>query len=128
MNMEAKMASPFPDQPIRTIPIPHSELRVDVLDEKGAGGAHHIYSIRGPGMMQVVVPFQNGPIKEHGTNGVTQEALLAILIDRLGCFQSGPFPSPFNDSALHYLTLALHHLNHRTMDRLARNVEGTTQA
>jgi len=29
------------------------------------------------------IAFQNGPIKEFGVNGITQEALLAIVIDRL---------------------------------------------
>lgn len=37
------------------------------------------------------IGFQNGPIKEVGVNGVTQEALIAICIDRLRSFQEGPF-------------------------------------
>src|SRR5262245_44367841 len=83
-------------------------LTIDVVDEPGAGGANHYYMVRGfdvrknpsagvdlkdvPGeYLGLMVLFQNGPIAEHGVNGVTQEALLAIVIDRLECFQAGPY-------------------------------------
>jgi len=74
------------------------------------------------------VTFQNGPIREAGVNGVTQEALLAIVIDRLESFQAGPFPSDQNAVALDHVKAALWHLKERTRMRLARGVEGTTQA
>ena len=37
------------------------------------------------------IRFQNGPIAEAGVNGLTHEALLAVLEDRLVGFQSGPY-------------------------------------
>jgi len=73
------------------------------------------------------VAFQNGPIKEHGYNGLTQEALFAIIIDRLEGFQSGKFACRENAVALTHTESALLWLTKRTLDRLARSVEGTTQ-
>ena len=53
------------------------------------------------------ITFQHGPIKEVGRNGLTNEALLAIVIDRLECAQAGhslvrrtPTPSPMPALAL----------------------------
>jgi len=106
-------------------------LDIKVMDEPGAGGANHVYSIQpvescGHEMMRV--EFQNGPIAEHGVNGVTQEILLAIVIDRLRSFQSGPFSCRENALALTKCEEALHWLQQRTLDRMRRGVEGRTAA
>ncbi len=117
-------------------------LKIEVLDEPGAGGAHHAYSIDGfssegnpsaqcfgPGyFVGLSVLFQNGPIGEAGVNGVTHEALLAILIDRLECFQAGPYMNHFNGIALDFLRAAKLALLDRTRERMARGVEGTNRA
>lgn len=110
-------------------------LKVAALDEPGSGGANHHYRMEfndpkwGPdptSMRQVVeLYFQNGPIAEVGTNGVTHEALLAIIIDRLQAFQAGKFACRENALALTKLEEAMHWLKHRTEKRLARGVEGT---
>ena len=73
------------------------QLKIEVTDGPGQGGANHRYEITGfdtstntsddslgrvlTGINSNVVLFQNGPIKEFGVNGVTQEALPAIVID-----------------------------------------------
>lgn len=109
------------------------QLSIRVLDEPGAGGANHIYSISWKQLdekdeydtVSLLVRFQNGPIKESGVNGITQEALLAIVIDRLRCFQAGPFACLENDFALSHCELALSYLQERTRERIKRNVEGT---
>ena len=107
------------------------QLLVSVMDEPGAGGACHKYFISLPSKVDGLpetgthIDFQNGPIKECGVNGLTQEALLAILIDRLECFQRGPFASGYNALALECCEGALGHLQQRTRERIARNVEGT---
>ena len=80
------------------------QLAIKAIDEPGSGGANHKYEITWPGgvsldengknqigTITVEINFQNGPIKEFGVNGVTQEALAAIIIDRLRSFQNGPF-------------------------------------
>lgn len=102
------------------------QLQINVLDDPGAGGANHVYEITwGPGHYRISIYFQNGPIKEAGVNGVTQEALLSIVIDRLRSFQAGPFSCRENALALTKCEEALLWLQKRTLDRIRRGVEGT---
>lgn len=111
-------------------------LIVQVLDEPGCGGANHKYEIvYWPIDAKSVtslragcrINFQNGPILEAGFNGISNEALLAVIIDRMRGFQSGPFASRDNACALTNLEQALMWLQKRTRDRMARGVEGTHQ-
>jgi hypothetical protein len=117
-----------------------NQLKIEVLDEPGQGGACHVYDMSylsdvlldDQGKYAVekvshVVKFQNGPIKEFGVNGVTQEALLAVLIDRLRSFQAGAFACRDNAIALTHLEESLMWLQRRTRERIRRGVEGTTQ-
>lgn len=101
-------------------------LQISVMDEPGQGGACHEYLIHTEGQgPNCAIRFQNGPINEAGVNGISQEALLAILIDRLRGFQSGQFACRDNAIALTHLEDALMWLQKRTRDRIARGVEGT---
>jgi hypothetical protein len=102
-------------------------IAITVMDEPGAGGANHNYDISwGLGEHEGInINFQNGPIAEAGVNGVTHEALIAILIDRLECFQSGQFANVYNQTALDSLRVAQEALLTRTRERMARGVEGT---
>lgn len=106
-------------------------LEIEVLDAPGAGGANHEYRIKGPveydRQYGVVLHFQNGPINENGINGLTQEALLAVVIDRLRAFQAGQFACRENALALTKLEEAQHWLLHRTRERMTRGVEGTNK-
>lgn len=103
----------------------NDKIEVTVLDEPGSGGAHHAYKLQIPDVPATYINFQNGPIAEAGVNGLTHEALLAILIDRLQSFQKGPFSGRENAIALTHLEDAQHWLQHRTRARMARGVEGT---
>jgi len=110
----------------------NDKLRLMVVDGPGSGGAHHVYEItcedpRVAVWQQSQIRFQNGPINEAGVNGLTHEVLLAILIDRLRCFQKGPFSTKANACALTHLEEALHWLQQRTLERMRRGVEGTHQ-
>lgn len=67
--------------------------------------------------------FQNGPVKENGVNGVTSEALLAILIHRTKIL-NGNFPCDENKRAISYMENASALFEQRTRDRLNRGVEG----
>lgn len=102
-------------------------IDIRVTDEPGSGGANHEYQVRinGDPHADIMLRFQNGPINEVGTNGITQEVLIAILIDRLQCFQKGPYSCRENALALTKLEEAQHWLHHRTRQRVARGVEGT---
>jgi hypothetical protein len=119
------------------------QLKIEVTDEPGAGGANHLYRVTGfdstsnasdpfaklygKGADHSTVLFQNGPIQEVGVNGTTQEALLAIIIDRLRSFQAGPFSCRENAIALTHCEEALMWLQRRTVARIKRGVEGTHQ-
>lgn len=110
-------------------------LRIEVLDEPGQGNACHVYGITSdeprnadtPPAVMCPIRFQNGPIAECGVNGISNEALLAIVIDRLQGFQAGQFACRENAIALTKIQEAMHWLQHRTRERLARGVEGTNQ-
>lgn len=110
-------------------------LDINVLDEPGAGGANHHYCIYRPNdtcnqelnaSLAFHVHFQNGPIAEAGVNGISQEALLAVVEDRLKCFQAGPYACRENALALTHIQEAMHWLHHRTRERMQRGVEGTS--
>lgn len=123
----------------------NDKLEVLVLDEPGNGGANHVYVVTGhhnPNLISILsearrdglipqsdqallIPFQDGPIAEVGINGLTHEALITILIDRLTAFQSGPYANKYNADALKHLTAAQERLQARTKDRMAQGVEGT---
>jgi hypothetical protein len=106
----------------------NDRIKITVLDEPGAGGASHHYVAETEEIELADIRFQNGPINEAGLNGVTQEVLLAIVIDRLRSFQAGPFSCRENALALTHCQEALHWLHHRTLDRMRRGVEGQTKA
>lgn len=114
----------------------NDKLTITVMDMPGSGGANHAYLIDGytapnpsdPGKggdTGTLILFQNGPIAEVGVNGITHEALLAIVIDRLQAFQRGPYSCRENALALTKLEEAQHWLHHRTAARMQRGVEGT---
>lgn len=115
----------------------NDKLKITVLDEPGSGGANHLYEVEGFNNAtnpsnpddfiseSVMILFQNGPIAEVGVNGITQEVLLAIVQDRLECFQAGPYACADNQEALEYIKKAQEVLQRRTKARMARGVEGT---
>ena len=70
--------------------------------------------------------FQNGPIKENGINGITNEALTAILIYRLEILND-KFPCEENRVAIAAYIKALKALTARTTTRIEQGVEGTDQ-
>jgi len=72
--------------------------------------------------------FQHGPIAEHGVNGITNEVLIAIVIDRLNGAQEGPYKCRENALAGVALEQASLWLAKRTLDRMARGVEGQSKA
>lgn len=104
---------------------------VYAVDEKGNGGANHIYDIKwdalGNGYISTNrIMFQNGARKlSDSTHGVLDTDLLEIVRHRLQAFQSGPFSSRENAVALTHIEEALMWMNRRVEDRIERNVLGT---
>jgi len=72
-----------------------------------------------------IINFQSGPIKESGVNGVMNEDLIAMVIDRLEHFQQSEFRCRENSLAITKLEESLHWLGYRTNKREKRGVEGT---
>jgi hypothetical protein len=118
-------------------------LQIRTFDEPNETGACHHYRICVPMLNPAErypeenskrartycdLNFQNGPVaNENDVNGITHEALLAVVIDRLQGFQAGPYACRENALALTKLEEAAHWLHHRTRARTARGVEGTHQ-
>lgn len=106
-------------------------IAITVLDEPGVGGANHTYKVDVVGGAPtsggpiIEIRFQKGPVKEAGFNGISNEALLAVLIDRMRGFQSGQFKNRENALALTAMEEALMWLQKRTRDRMAAGIEGT---
>jgi hypothetical protein len=71
--------------------------------------------------------IQNGPIKEVGVNGCQIDDMIraaAMIIDGL----NQKFPCTENDIVLGHLQSALHRLESRRINRVARGVEGESKA
>lgn len=103
-------------------------LEVHAIGGAGPGGAPLAYGISplpGDGSEIVYLKFHSGNPDEVGVTGVTNESLLAVLIDRLRGFQAGPFSCRENSIALTKLEEALLWLQCRTRERRERGVEGT---
>lgn len=123
-------------------------ITITVTDEPGPGGANHKYNVIGtaeiipgigPRSFGANLRFQNGPItKPEDMNGITNEALIAVVIDRMRGFQfqrkddgafdeskRGQYACKENACALTHLEEALMWLQKRTLDRMKRGVEGT---
>ena len=116
---------PLIDKPL------HKHLQVFATDAPGPGGANHEYAI----FFETektrdfkTISFQKGGVNEVGLNGVSDEALLAILIDRAEHFSAGPFSSEHGNAALFNMREALECLRRRYEDRAARGVEGFSKA
>jgi len=104
-------------------------IHADEADPQN-GNAPHLYRVTIHGEEPqdaegVELRFQHGLVKEVGTNGITNEVLLAIVADRLHGFQSGPYACEENADALLHVLAAMSRLHERTKARVARGVEGT---
>ena len=113
----------------------NQKLSVVALGEPDPDGAHHLYEIRYPDVEILVdaedglpIAFQKGGVKEvGGVNGISNEALLAVVLDRLEGWQRGPFACEENAAALSHLESVLAFMHGRTLDRQRRGVEGESK-
>ena len=91
-------------------------------------GAPHHFEVTTTGEEPDVlceIHFQEGPIKECGVNGVCNEDLINMVLERLEAFQNTEFKCRENAIAITKLEEALLWLRKRTMAREQRGVEGT---
>ena len=107
----------------------NESINIVADDELGPGGANHRYRILvidrfGSRNNTTYIKFQKGAVKDVGLNGISDEALLAVIRDRLASFQAGPFACNENESALELIDMAIGSLKARTLNRIERGVEG----
>ena len=89
----------------------------DATDVEG-----HLYFLQA-GESPSEIKFQLGPVGSNGVNGITNEALLAILIHRTK-FLDSKFGCDENKRAIQHMEEALVNLEVRTARRMVRGVEG----
>lgn len=110
------------------------------VGEPGPGGAYHDYDIHHadldpsnqygphPEVALACIEFQKGPRKDpNARHGVLDSDLLEIVRDRLRSFCMGEMADRHTERALSHVEAALHHLNQRVEDRIARGVLGTME-
>ncbi len=104
----------------------NADVVVEAVDAPGSGGAHHAYRLSVVGSRLVAdIPLHHlAPGEPEEINGFTNEALLAIVIHRLECFQTGPFACGENEAALANVKTAMSWLHRRTKARIKQGVEG----
>lgn len=107
--------------------VTHNEqIQVENSEKRHELSHGHYYDILS-GELVTPIQFQHGPVKVHGVNGITSEALLAILIHRTKILNNN-FPCEENKRAITYMENALALFEQRTRDRQQRGVEGLNKA
>lgn len=111
----------------RTVNIGSKKYTVVQSADEKLFNANHFYRVlrKEDGIILNTITFQKGAIKEHGVNGVMNEDLIAMVIDRLQSFQESDYKCRENAVAVTKLEEALMWLRKRTQDREDRGVEGT---
>ena len=109
----------------------HSPSNVAALDDAdpNAGGAHHSYGVQYGGPKDVLrVQFQHGARGLADSKpGVFDDDLLAVIEDRMACFQAGPFACPENEAALKAIREARAALGIRVAHRIEKGVLGANE-
>ena len=102
--------------------------KVSCEDQPWNYNAPHHFTVSNINTDEVVakVDFQEGPIKEVGINGVSNEDLLLMVVTRLEGFQNSEYKCEENQKALESILDAVDHLRSRTNKRVERGVEGTS--
>lgn len=89
-------------------------------------GYNH-YDIVGPdNEFRQEIHFQNGSPLQGGVNGVSNEAIIAVILHRL-TKQNENYPSPYNVLAIYLLQGALTALHNRVKDRESFGISGVHQ-
>ncbi len=102
-----------------------NESIVITTDEPDQSGAAHTYGAEIDNRAVAGIQFQKGPRNVEGsTPGMTEAALLGILIDRLRGFQAGPYSCRENAIQLTKLEEVLHWTKARADARAKRGVLG----
>ena len=107
---------------------PTNVIALDARDPN-AGNASHVYQILwGEPGEDVVLQFQHGPRNVPGSiAGLFDDDLLAIVQDRMECFQSSPFACTENEEVLAAVRAARAALGKRLARRVVQRVLGKAE-
>jgi len=113
----------------------NESIRIIADDRDQSGASHHyVLTIGGASEFDTdsrlvgEIQFQQGPRNVAGSiPGVTEAAILAVLIDRLEGFQAGPYACWENAEQLSLLRQALAMTRARADARAARGVLGKNE-
>lgn len=102
----------------------HNGVAVNAISSlsDGTNVEGHEYQVLA-GVKSTSISFQRGAVATNGVNGMTNEALLAILIHRTK-FLDSKFGCDENKRAIGHMEEALVNLEVRTARRMVRGVEG----
>lgn len=97
-------------------------------DPEAGNGRHHYQIIGhnpdGEKDFEAQIKFQKGPLPDVGHNGILSSQLLAILIDHLQQYQTGPYASRETAIAITHLQEAENWIARRANERAGRGVLG----
>ena len=102
-------------------------IKIYAVDERVTPRSNNHYQVFVDDKPLLEIKFQSGNYSDKGIDGVTMEALLSIVIDRLEGFQAGVFKSEENTQAITLIQSALNWLHKRTFDRICRRVRDTAK-
>ncbi len=92
-------------------------IQITAQGPYGPGGDQSQYVVTSGAGVLCHVQFQQGNPADHGVNGVSLEALLAICLDRLDHLQRGPYANSYNEHARLDIERAIESLNDRVRER-----------
>jgi hypothetical protein len=92
-----------------------------------SSGAHSPHALPKIAGADLVIRFQQGSIAEGGINGASNEALAAIIIDRLEGAQQGSHACEENEDALYYFAKGLAKLHSRSRRRMQAGIADTSK-
>ena len=109
----------------------HHHIRVSVnTNVEGPAGVPYLYWVECLTRAPAILHFQSRCVRpwpegRDDINGLTNEVLLAIMIDRLNHFQLTPFACTENETAIEHMKKALDALKERTRRRAWQGVLNT---
>jgi hypothetical protein len=103
--------------------------KIYYMEDSIENGAPHDFVVTNVKTGEILseIEFQQGPIKEVGVNGIHNEDLIAMVLERLYGFQETDFRCRENAIAITKLEEALMWLRKRTTGREIKGVEGTSK-
>lgn len=108
----------------------NDQITIEATGEITCGGSDHYYVITTPQYLNTLKfhHMRAADVPPVEANGVTNEALLAIVLDRLEGFQKDEFACVENAKAISHIVHALEWMRMRTAQRKQQGVEGKLAA